>query len=103
MMDDESIALAREVAAHPSWRWLDGSVWFDPRLEVRGMVRGWSPVDGCVPDLDDGLTLGAMVIITRRAWRGKAPPSHLLPTGEELITATGAACRKLARALLEAP
>ncbi len=100
MMNDDSISLARRVAAHRDWRWLDGSVWFDPRLEVRGMVRGWPPVDGCVPDLDDGLTLGAMVIVVRRAWRGRTPPAELLPTGEELVTRTGEACRKLARALL---
>jgi len=102
-MDDTSISLARQVAGHPYWRWLDGCTWYDPRLEVRGMVRGWPPVDGCVPDLDDGLTLGAMVIIVRRAWRGKTPPAGLLPTGEELINNTGEACRKLARALLRAP
>lgn len=93
MMTPALDSLARQLAAHPRWRWLPGMCWIqcppgDPEEWTdRGRLDGYNPehmarpVDA-IPDLSDPVTAAALLPLAREvsgwptavacSWRGVA-------------------------------
>ena len=87
-MDPYLLRLAQHALEAPAWRWLPGMAGIEleplPRqrwasaeqapIRRRIRVGEWSPslavqlTEGCIPDLADGPTRGALLELVREAW-----------------------------------
>ena len=97
-MTPEQIELAKRLAAHPTWQWVDGmyaAMGYDPDYEEWGRVDGDVPAACHYPDLNDPATQGCLLSMLDRGlyldlrWRPAIVDEHGQTMREEHWTIAG--------------